>query len=72
MTREEIAKATEAYLNRGGEIKELPSLDFIADPNTVARTLIENSVVNSERTEHTAEGRGYEEFHVAHENWLTF
>lgn len=71
MTQAQIDAATVAFLNRGNTITVLPNLDFIADPNSVARRLIEDSVVNSERIERTQEGRGYDEVHVIHENWST-
>lgn len=71
MDRLTIEAATKLFLERGGEIVSIPEVIEI-DPNEVARKLIENSIVDSTRTEKTVEGRGYEEVAVAHENWLTF
>ena len=72
MTQAQIDAATRAFLAKGKSITVLPNLDFIADPNIVARQLIENSVVNSERRVPKAdEGRGYEEVAVVHDNWIT-
>ena len=73
MTQAQIDAATKAFLNKGNTITVLPSLDFIADPNTVARQLIEDSVVNASDARPTGpmEGRGYEEVHVYHDNWST-
>lgn len=72
MTQAQIDRATKAFLDKGNSITVLPKLDFIADPNTVARQLIEDSVVNSvSRAPFANEGRGYEEVHVYHDNWST-
>jgi hypothetical protein len=71
MDRLTIEAAVEKFLANGGEIVSIPEVVEM-NPNEVARKLIENSVVNSERTVGTVEGRGYEEVAVAHENWLTF
>ena len=66
-----IDKAVAKFLANGGEIVSIPEVVEV-DPNRVARKLIENSVVNAERSDRTQEGRGYEEVAVAHENWSTF
>jgi len=71
MDRLTVEEAVKRFIANGGEIVTIPEVVQV-DPNAVARKLIENSVVDSERTEHTQEGRGYEEVTVAHENWLTF
>jgi hypothetical protein len=71
MDRLTVEEAVKAFLANGGEIVSIPEVVQV-DPNRVARKLIENSIVNSERSDHTQEGRGYEEVAVAHENWLTF
>jgi len=71
MDRLTIEAAVKRFIANGGEIVSIPEVVQV-DPNRVARKLIENSIVNSERSDHTQEGRGYEEVAVAHENWLTF
>ena len=69
MTQAQIDSAVQAFLSKGNYITVLPNLDFIADPNTVARQIIEDSVINSERTDSTQEGRGYDEVSVLHDGW---